>query len=272
MHGVRAVTALAAAVIAAWPAGAHDAWIVVDGFVAEEAEPAVLRFSLGHDGESEPWTATPHRIASFRSLGPDGLLDHQAAIDPDGPKEAVTITLPPGDHVVALDSYRALIELDAKRFNRYVAKEGITPISRHRADTGATKAPGTEAYARHMKALVRRGAPEATSTPVTRPVGQALEIVPLANPYALQAGDPFPLALYHHGRPVEGATLRLNEIGAAEAAAKAKTDAAGQAEFPRPASGAWYVHVVWAEAAPDIPGDADYATGFASLSFGFPEE
>ncbi len=272
MRGVKYVMGFVAAFAGGWPALGHDAWMSVDAFEAEDARPAVLRFWVGHGGERDPWSVAPHRIAGLRSLGPGGLTDHQAALDPTTPTGPVSVDLGPGDHVLALDSYRSLIELEAERFNTYVKKEGIVPIARHRAATGATNAPGTEAYARHMKALVRRGGPLASAAAVSRPLGQALEIIPLANPYALEPGDPFPLALYHHGRPVMGATLRLNAIGAATAAATAKTDADGEAVFARPARGDWYVHAIWSEPAPDIPGDVDYATGFASLSFGFPAE
>ena len=71
----------------------------------------------------------------------------------------------------------------------------------------------------------------------TRPVGQELEIVPMANPNTVAAGKLLPLQVLYQGKPLAGATV----VATADSA---KTDAQGRVNFLPLVEGQWKVKVV----------------------------
>ena len=90
----------------------------------------------------------------------------------------------------------------------------------------------------------------------TRPVGQELEIVPLANPNTVAAGKLLPLQVLYQGKPLAGATVVatadtvINQDTDAMMDHReingysAKTDAQGRVNFLPLVEGQWKVKVV----------------------------
>jgi uncharacterized GH25 family protein len=249
------------------PAAAHDFWIEPDTF--EIASDASLSVSarVGHGADQSAWPSLPHRIVGLRSLGPDGLRDHQSGLSAGG---TGTFKLPPlseGVHVVFLESTNSFSELAAAPFADYVEAEGITPIARHRAATESTEEPGRELYSRRGKTLVKVGATPGSQAHVTSPLGLTLEITPRENPFTHTPGAPFAVSVLYRGRPVEGATLHITQLDQPEISMQARTGADGLAQVETLSSGTWLFHTVWAEPADGLLNSADYSTVFSSLTF-----
>lgn len=264
------LTALALSISSA--AAAHSFWLQPEDASLEPGEEAAIAFKIGDVGdEAEDWGLYWERIASFRLYGPDGVTDQQGAVRTTraGATGGAAVAAPsqPGTYVLAFESNPSFSDLEGARFDRYVANDGLKAIAEHRAAMQAGEANGTELYARRAKTLLQVG--EAATANVTEPIGQTLEIVPLANPFDLEAGDTLRVRVLWRGEPLEGATLAVARIGAEPAPMSLMTDAIGEAEVVLEAGPGYLLAVVWGVPAPN-DARADYFTIFSSLTFAGP--
>jgi uncharacterized GH25 family protein len=167
--------------------------------------------------------------------------------------------------MLAFTSNQSLSDLPADKFNAYAAHEGLTlPLAKRRAD-GTTGLNGRELYSRRAKALVQIGSD--TTSVVTKPIGQTLEIVPSKNPYALMPGEPLRLRIWFHGAPLAGASVVLERLGeGAKHGTPVISDRNGEVTFKIGQDGDWKTNVVWSYPISDPR--AEYETIFSSLTFG----
>lgn len=264
-----AITALAAlAAVLVGPAAAHDFYIVLDRWTVADAEAAKINaeFRVGHVADAEPWIMRDGRVVALSTVGPSGRLErNDALIFPTaGEKSGAAITLPgAGFHVIAFETDDAFNQLGPEAFNAYLAEEGLAPAIEARRAAGDEDRPGRELYSRRAKALVRVGAGAAPPA-----LGQTLEITPLDDPFALEAGAPLRVRVDYENAPLAGATVSLEslDVGFLPIVRK-KTGADGIAEFKFPKTGAWKLAVVWTKPIDDPR--ADFQTVFSSLTFGF---
>lgn len=251
------------------PASAHDFWLAPETYVMDSPGIVDVSVMIGHPKERLNWPVDPHRIVALRSIGPDGISDHQAAIA----DFEVSKTLPirfetDGLYVLTVETTSAFSELQAEKFNAYVEEEGLTPIKIDRVLKEATEIPGTEIYSRRGKTLVQIGdISDVDPEYLTRPIGLTLEIVPLQNPARLGEGEMMSSRIYYRGNPMEGVTIGLIDLDSQDdKVVIEKTDSAGLVSFDRPEAGSWMLHAVWSDAMEDTS-KADYDTIFSSLSF-----
>ena len=169
--------------------------------------------------------------------------------------------------MIVMETNHTGSELPFVRFNDYARDEGLTPIIAARAKAGSTSTTGREIYSRRATALIQVG--NARTQNVTRPVGLTLEIVPQINPYELAASAAFPVQVLYDGKPLAGATIKLNNLDFdAKPLAIKLTDAQGRAAFDLPRTGRWQLNVVWSKPVTGNPA-ADFDTTFSSLAFGW---
>jgi uncharacterized GH25 family protein len=273
MHrAIRLGAVLVASSLAA-PAVGHDFWVQPLDFWIAPNTSVMTTLQVGHGEFRERWDSDPARVTLFRSLGPGGeVVDHRPVLRAGSMSQDHPIRFgAAGTHVLMLQTNYAESTLPALRFNDYLKQEGLTPALALRARTRTEDRPGREIYSRRAKALVQVGA--ATDKPqpwVTRPVGLSLEIVPDVNPYALGAGGRLPVRVVYQGKPLPGATVKLNDLHFDGRPVKSLvTDAAGRAVFVIPRRGAWQLNVLWTKPLIGNP-EADFDTTFSSLTFGFP--
>ncbi|MGJ8562335.1 MAG: DUF4198 domain-containing protein [Alphaproteobacteria bacterium] len=251
------------------PAQAHDFWLAPETYNPAPQEKVDLSIMIGHPADRMMWPAAPHRIVAFRSVGPNGIQDHQSLIKPAAQSEALSLKFKaPGLHVLTIETTHAVSTLEADKFNAYLEEEGLTPIKLDRIVQGTSDEPGTEIYSRRGKALIQVG-PSGEDDPdyLTKPLGLTLEIVPSAHPARAKVGSPMKAVIYYQGNPVKGVTIGLIDLkGDKGLVSVDETDRKGRVSFPRPNGGDWMLHAVWS--APLQGSDrADYDTVFSSLSF-----
>lgn len=246
---------------------AHDFWIEPQSFAIEEPGDVVLDVFVGHGDDKTSWPVAPHRIIGLRSLGPDGYTTHVTG--PDMLKAPTSLTLgSPGTHLVFIETTNSFSELPADRFDSYVADEGIRPIEIDRQLKRLNDKPGKELYSRRGKTLIEVGCEAGSSDVWQTEAGLTLEIIPRANPLTWQTGTPLPVEVRFHGAPVQGATMHVTNLEDETVSFTAKTGEDGRADIASDlGEGAWLVHTVWAEAAPNLLEGADYQTVFSSLTF-----
>ena len=266
---MRMMTCLAVMTIAA-PVAAHDFWLQPQRFSAAVGAPLPMTLLVGHGTARQRWGVKPTRVLKFNDVTATGTRSHLAQVHTDsGDEDAVLRFAAPGVHMLVVETNHATSILPAIRFNDYAKVEGLTPILAARTRAGTTGTEGREIYSRRAKALVQVGVTNAAQPHVTRPIGLKLEIVPQRNPYQLARGENFPVTILYEGKPLSGATIKLNNLDFdAEPIEIRTSDARGGATFAVPRSGRWQLNVIWTKA---ISGnaDADFDTTFSSLTFGF---
>lgn len=268
-------TFAAAALIAALAAipqsaRAHDFWIEPSRWFVEAGAAAEPTLRVGHVDEHAHWSGGPGRIVSFRRIGEGGVDDARTGLSYDAAKRRWSGSVSfdsPGVYALALETNDAISVLPPDKFNAYVAEEGLTPARRARASSGAQSAPGRERYSRRAKALIFVEGAAAEALPPL--VGHVLELAPLESPYALAADEPLRLKVLFEGKPLAGASVKLESLTSALLPAqRVLSDGSGRVAFPIPKRGAWKASVVWTRPVADDPA-AEFSTVFASLSFSF---
>lgn len=125
-------------------------------------------------------------------------------------------------------------------------------------------------FENYAKALINVGetAPDAFS----QPVGHAIEIVPLENPYHKRVGDTVPVQVLLHGKPARYATVSATYVGFSageDYAWSNKTDSQGMTGIRLLAPGQWIVLVtVRTPPTDDIKDKCLEMKYSAALSFG----
>lgn len=248
---------------------AHDFWLAPENYQSETAKIVDVSVMIGHPEDRLSWPLSPHRIVALRSIGPDGIQDHQASMADYAKTKALPIGFEAsGLHILTIETTSSISVLEAEKFNAYVEEEGLTPIKIDRVMKRATDEPGRETYSRRGKALIQIGDIGAADPDyLLKPIGLTLEIVPLQNPARLKEGETFSARVYYRGVPISGATIGLIDLDTDDGIlASKKTNASGLVEFPRPKAGSWMLHAVWSDTLKDDK-TADYDTIFSSLSF-----
>lgn len=267
----RIAIALAAAMMtSAQPASAHEFWLDMERYrLPAEERSKDLRFLVGDAHDIGPWPLVWEKIVALRTIGPDGVVDRQSAIEvqADGIDGGAKLSFAgEGSYVVAFESHHAASELEAAAFTAYLREDGLTPALEHRAAMGTSGEPGREIYSRRAKALVQVG--RRTGDLFTRAIGHTLEIVPEQDPYAIDAGTPLSLRIEYQGRPLEGAKVVLGDLDSpGDEPLVASSDRSGRVTFTRPGHTRSLVSVVWTRPIPNHP-RAEFETVFASLAFG----
>ena len=257
-------------VVLTTPVAAHDFWIQPSQFVTGVGTPVPLTILVGHGPFRQRWGVKAERVIRFADVSAVGTIDRKAALHPDsGDTDATLSFATPGTHIIALETNYAQSTLPSIRFNDYIKVEGLTPAIERRAALKLGDTDGRELYSRRAKALVQVGSDAASQNHVTRPLGLTLEIVPQKNPYALATGELLPVQILYKGKPLTGATVKLNNLDFdMRPLATHITDASGQTAFEVPRRGKWQLNVIWTTPLTGNP-NADFDTTFSSLTFGF---
>ncbi len=260
----RVVSALALLPLLASAAGAHEFWIEPSTFRRDKAGPVSfsLRVGEGFTGDVVPRKAA--RIERFFVFGPKGERD---VLGREGDDPAGLLRLEDeGLHVVAYRSTRHPNVLDAKKFETYLAEDGLDEVLAWRKAHGESEKDGNEIYSRAVKTFVRVGPESSPSIGFDRVFGFPFELVPESDPLAARAGDSLKVRVLVDGKPkanvLVGALQRADAIGTNSA----RSDADGRVTLKLDRPGAWLVHAVQMWRAP-AETKADWESVWSSLTF-----
>ena len=250
---------------------AHDMWIEPKTFRPGVASVIGVGLRLGDQpAAAKPVIRDPQRIIRFVAVDATGETPilGRSGMDPAGLLRSPHAGL----HVIGYHSQASFIELEANKFESYLAEEGLEHISALRAQRGQHNTNGKERYSRCLKSLLAVGS--TTAHEHDRLLGLPLEFVAEQNPYVQTADTPFSTQLLFAGRPLAGALVEAKPLSGAATTLSARTDAHGRVSFRFPASGAWMLNAVHMIEAPKDgqQTEADWESYWASLSFELPEE
>jgi uncharacterized GH25 family protein len=241
---------------------AHDFWIEPSSFHPDPGSEVAVALRVGQDFRGEPVPRNPSLIQRFALISGrrETPIDGLPGADPAG-----QVRIPePGLYWVAFRSGRSPIVLDAEKFEKYLAEEGLEAVSRMRRERGESGKPAREVYSRSVKSLIVSGEPGASAADFGRPLGLTLEIVLRKDPRKIVPG-PVPLTLSYEGKPLPNALVVAMEASSA-AKVSARTDARGEVALALPRKGVWLIKAVHMTPAP-AGLDADWESVWTSLTF-----
>jgi|HubBroStandDraft_3_1064219.scaffolds.fasta_scaffold02857_3 uncharacterized GH25 family protein len=265
-----AALAVAVALAGARAAAAHDLWIEPSGFAPAAGGRISVKLRIGQQFEGDPMPRDPERIVRFAAIGPAGEapIPGVPGTDPAG----YLLPAAPGLYQLVYRSNQDTVELDAGKFEKYLAEEGLEKVLALRARRRESAAPAREIFSRCAKSILLVGGEGGRAGGAPGPgrydqvLGLPLELVPDRDPYALGAGMELPVTLLFGGRPLAGAKVTAIPKGHAAEQVSARTDARGKARLPLGRGGPWLIKSVHMQPAPAASG-AQWESWWASLTF-----
>jgi uncharacterized GH25 family protein len=213
---------------------AHGVWL--------EMQHGELAVVYGHGGEEDAYD--PAKLTSI-------------AICPMGNSCAPATTVVHENHVT-LPMPEAESVITAAFDNGYWAKDATGKWQ----NTSMDLVPGATEGGQYLKHATYLSGPVAGGH---KPMGLAVEIVPLADPFALKAGDMLPVQVLMNGKPLAGAEITADYVNAVDAA-PIVADADGKAMIPLRNQGLNVLSVSATEPHPE-PAKAQEIGHTATLTF-----
>jgi len=225
-------------------AAAHDFWLVPVGAAIEARTGSRFPVSTNAVAPSRLAEAVAVSAAGREALAVVGIRDSALVLRAD---PAIG-----GTFWVAVALHPRRIDLTAEQFNDYLLEDGLPQIHALRQARGELERPSVERYQKWAKALLRRPGPGSAGL---QAVGHRFEIVPLADPGALEPGDTLPVEVRFEGRAMPQLTVNAGWDGQADSthAVTTVTDAAGRARVVVTRAGLWYVRTIHMREAHDRP-------------------
>jgi len=250
---------------------AHDFWIDPSSFRPAPGQRVLVRLRVGQKFKGDPVPRDPSLLRRFSvfsgmkggAAGGETPVPGVAGAEPAG---FATVSAP-GLNMITYASGRSAVELDAAKFNTYLADEGLESIAALRAKKGQSAAPAKEVFSRYAKSFLAVGG--AGGPGYDRVLGLTLELVPEKDPTALAPlpqGIELPVRLLYLGKPLAGALVAAFTRDQPDARVTARTDAAGRVRLRLDHPGVWLVKAVHMIPAPAESG-ADWESFWASLTF-----
>lgn len=244
------------------PLFAHDMWIEPSSFAPRLGQVVGVRLQVGQALVGDPLPLIPALVNEFfvqDAAGRKPVFGRRGA-DPAG---ALRVTAP-GLQVIGYHSHASTVELEADKFNAYLIEEGLDTITALRASRHETNTKVRERFSRCAKSLVLAEQPSDEQSDVA--LGFPLELVAERNPYALAAGQDFPVRLTYEGKPLAGAlVVAMNSLNPADKQA-VRSDQDGRARFQLHPGGMWLIKAVHMVPVPE-GSDANWESLWASLTF-----
>lgn len=189
-----------------WSASAHDVWLV-------PAERDAMKLVFGHPGDLEAYD--PAHVIETTTIGNQGARTQAVSRVVD---RHLVITRKADTVLIIVDYDHGIWTEDAREVAVNKPKHDVP---------GYTSSVHEKMFA---KALLGWG--EAAS----KPTGSRLEILPLANPFAMKAGEELPVQLMFEGAPLAGAELEM--LGVSDLFI---TNREGKVSLPIPDQGFQYI-------------------------------
>ncbi len=244
---------------------AHDLYLMPDRFVTPAGQPLRVVFQNGDEFPKASSATKPERLRNTRLISKAGQAEFDK-ITAGATETTASVQVPgPGIAILTASTIPNFIQLDPKKFLSYLEHENLTNAIEWRRQHGEATKPGRERYSKYVKSLIRAGQSDGYYQEKT---GLTIEIIPEADPYALQPGQTLPVQVLFRGKPavdvaVESAWL---EAGKSKMETIGRTDAQGRIRIVVKARGPHRLHAIVMERCAE-PQVADWESFWASLTF-----
>lgn len=245
------------------PAAAHEFWIEPANFRPPVGKPVNIQLLVGQEFRGDTMIYLPQSFERFVTVNAQGARNIPGLAG-DDPAARLT-PAEPGLLLIAYQSTRYSLDIDAATFKTYLDKEGLDSVRALRMQRGEQDKPVHEVYSRCAKSLLAVDGRD-TGLDAKRPTGLHLELVPLTPVYRLKPGQPIEVQLLYEGQPLAGA--QVMELAKKNPKKKllTRTDAEGHARIVLPQADVWLLSAVHMIPAP-ADAKADWESFWASLTF-----
>lgn len=239
---------------------AHDLYLMPQKFRVAKGDSILLSAHTGDSFPNSEQPIDPTRLSSIPALTMEGWKSlgkttyHLIQVNQEG-----------GQYFSIYTKGR-LLEMEPAKFEDYLKEEGLTAALALRKQKDESSAKSRELYAKFAKTYVVAGTPaEGWKTPV----GLKIEIVPLADPASLKAGQTLPIRLLYNGKPLADTQVEMavsiNPKAVTRTRIAGRTDAKGELKVTDLMEGKVRLHAVTMDrvSAPDH----DWESFWASFTF-----
>jgi uncharacterized GH25 family protein len=260
---------LLAAALACLPAaaGAHDFWIEPSSFRPALGSELAVSLRVGQDFRGDPVPRNPNLVQRFVLVS--GAGEKPVGGFPGADPAGLVQIDQPGILWIAYRSGRTPVTLEAEKFEKYLADEGLDGILKIRKERSENAKPGREVFSRSVKSMLVAGGAPGAGKGFDLVLGLTLELVPEKNPSQLGPDGTLPLRLLYEGKPLEGALIVAMNQAEPDKKVTARTSRRGSAVLRLPRKGVWLIKAVHMIPAP-AGVDADWESIWASLTFEAP--
>lgn len=267
------ISALLAVIVLAYStvgARAHEFWLTAEDYTLSPEDPLRVGLRIGSEMKGSSLIYLPRDIARFEVIQGDttrpveGRMGDNPALVMGGLVDGLAV-------VVHETTDSTLTYNDFAVFRRFVEhKDFATALADHAA-RGLPDKGFKETYRRYAKSLIAVG----DGAGADRPVGLAIEIVALTNPYTDDLSAGFRVQVLLDGAPRVDAQVELFRTAAdgTVTITKRRTDAAGQVTLPMEAASEYLIDSVVLRRLPndDPAAGPVWHSDWASLTFRTPD-
>jgi uncharacterized GH25 family protein len=258
---VRTILGIAVSILIAWPAAAHDTWILASRPRVSPGSGVTFDLTSGMAFPANEAGVKPDRLARASARLGEAVAD---LVREAAGKKALRLKArfsKAGIAAVWIESKPRSLELKPAEVREYLEEIGAWhSIGRKWESEGSGN--WRESYTKHAKTYVRVGRPDGDDS-WARPVGMELELVPESDPTQLAAGGELPLRLLKNGEPVPDVAVGL-VAGNAKPGSLAKTDSEGRVRLRLERGGWWLIRATVLE--PSSKPDLDWESRFSTLT------
>ena len=238
----------------------HDTWIAPDRFTAKRGATITLHMTSGMEYPKLDHAIKPDRVARAVVIA----NGRRTSLTPFSSGHSLDFRMrlrTTGGHVIAVDLSPKEIELKPEQVAEYLDEIGAGAALRDEWKNMPEPKRWREVYTKHAKTFVRIGnADEAWRDAA----GSTLEIVPLADPTSLRAGDTLTLQLLEDGKPLANFSVGVAHESDPKGTLQT-TDGAGQTAVRLEKSGRYLLRATHVRRA--NRGDADWVSDFTTMTF-----
>jgi uncharacterized GH25 family protein len=272
----------ACVLLVAGRAMAHEFWIQPSTFTPAVGETVGVQLRVGDGFPGEVRPRDPKKLVRLFIVGPGVERESAGAeqaiaagqreipgVDGQDPAGSVKVERA-GAHLLAYRSTGSLLTLEAGKFEKYLAEEGLGHVVGERARLGESALVGRERYSRAAKCLVRAAGAEGGTgdrSAADKPVGFPAEITPVGcDPTIAVVGTELTFAVTHEGAPAAERLVMAFYRDDPKHIIKLQTDREGRVRFTPDRAGMWMLGNVMMKRA---DGDAavQWESVWASLTF-----
>lgn len=246
-------------------ASAHDFWLFPSAATANATDSIDVHVCYGTGAAVEELERRTSHIKRFELHTRAGsqTVPGEAGKVPAGQLALASAE----DEIVTVvyESHHSSVVLEPRRFENYLAEEGLLDIISDRQRRSESELPGADSFARFAKTLIRIGS---GSEGYDRKLGLLAELTATSDPFVGGTDGQLTFQFSYLDQPKAGARVDLfrleaNKITLVETAT---TDREGNVAFHTPGLGRWMIAATGMRRA-SYPVEGDWESSWASLSF-----
>ena len=225
------------------PVFAHEFWLEPQQYIFSRAEEINIRFKAGEAFTGHNWKGNRDKVSELKLYYADIVDDLSNALTDDEGDSLQFSIHEEGTAMVTFNNINSYIELEAEKFNAYLAEDGLQAVIDYRQQQNETDSMGRELYQRSVKTIVQVGALKTNvyKKQTTLPV----DIIPFSHPYQLNDGDTLTVKILFKGEPLANTKIRTwHKLPGRVTDTSLMSNENGEISFPVTTSGEWMVSCV----------------------------